>query len=145
MAAPLPVYSAETLAWLTAPELLALLRGDEDRVPRNVIDECAQRGDEMVCALEELTGEDRFWCDEPPLEEWWLRLHAVMILGLVASEKAGSLLVSFMRRMERAGDENLQDWLSGYWPALFRNKAQAIVPALRELAHDRGVDWYMRI
>jgi len=142
---PLPAYAAETLAALAVPDLIRLIRGDEDRVPRSVIDECARRGEEMVGALEALAGAERFWDEEPPLGEWWLRVHAAMILGLIASERAGLLLVSLMRRMEQAGDDNLEDWLSGYWPALFRNKPQAAVPPLRELAHDRSVDWYIRI
>jgi SEC-C motif/Protein of unknown function (DUF2384) len=142
---PLPAYAAETLSALAIPDLIRLMKGDEDRVPRSVIDECARRGEEMVGALETLAGAERFWDEEPPLGEWWLRVHAAMILGLVASERAGLLLVSLMRRMESAGDDNLEDWLSGYWPALFRNKPEAVVPPLRELAHDRSVDWYMRI
>jgi len=145
MSPPLPAYSAETLSALAVPDLIRLMRGDEDRVPREVIDECARRGEEMVGALEALAGAERFWDEEPPLGEWWLRVHAAMILGLVASERAGLLLVSLMRRMARAEDDNLEDWLSGYWPALFRNKSEAVVPPLRELAQDRGVDWYMRI
>jgi hypothetical protein len=47
--------------------------------------------------------------------------------------------------MEQARDKNLQDWLSGYWPALFRNKPDGVEPLLRELAQDRGIEWYMRI
>ncbi|HJS76234.1 MAG TPA: SEC-C metal-binding domain-containing protein [Burkholderiales bacterium] len=121
------------------------MRGDEDRVPRSVIDECARRGEEMVGALEEMAGAEHFWKERADLGDWWLRLHAAMILGLVPSERAGLLLVSLMRRIERAGDDNLEDWLSGYWPALFRNKPEAVVPPLRELAQDRNVDWYMRI
>jgi hypothetical protein len=142
---PLPAYAAETLSCLAVPELIQFLTRDEDRVPRNVIDVCARRGEEMAGALEALAGAERFWDEQRPLGEWWLRLHAAMILGLIASERAGLLLVSLMRRMERAGDDNLEGWLSGYWPALFRNKPAAVVPPLRELAQDRSVDWYMRI
>ncbi|MCI0652578.1 MAG: SEC-C domain-containing protein [Planctomycetes bacterium] len=145
MTTPPPAYAAEELSGLAAPRLLDLLRGDEDRVPRNVIEECARRGDEMVRAFQEIARDERFWREGAPLGEWWLRLHAVMILGLVPSEDAGLLLVSLMRRMERAEDENLQDWLSGYWPALFRDKPAAVLAALRELARDRRIDWYMRI
>jgi uncharacterized protein YecA (UPF0149 family) len=141
---PLPAYAAETLCGLAVPELIRLLTRDEDRVPRNVIDECARRGEEMVRALEELARGERFWGENLPLGEWWLRLHAAMILGLIASERAGLLLVSLMRAMGRAPDEALEDWLSGYWPALFRNKPEAVAPPLRELAQERGVDWFMR-
>jgi hypothetical protein len=92
-----------------------------------------------------LVASDEFWKGDAGVGEWWLRLHIAMILGLISSERAGSSLVALMRRIEQAQDENLQDWLSGYWPALFCNKSDAIEPPLRDLAQDRGVRWYMRI
>jgi hypothetical protein len=144
MTPPLPAYAAETLSRLSIPELIRLMVRDEDRVPRSVIDECASRGEEMVQALGELVADERFWEEAPALGMWWLRLHAAMILGLIASERAGLLLVSLMRLVERAQDENLEDWLSGHWPALFRNKPEAVVPSLRELAQDRDFDWFAR-
>jgi hypothetical protein len=141
----LPVYAAGELAGLDPEELLNLLIRNEDRVPRALIDECARRGEAMVERFATLLERDEFWNGEAAAGEWWLRLHAAMILGLIPGERAGSLLVALMRRMDQAGDHNLQDWLSGYWPALFRNKPDGVEPLLRELAQDRGIDWYMRI
>jgi SEC-C motif len=143
--APLPVYAAEELAGLDLEGLLGLLIHNEDRVPRTLVDECARRGEGMVERLAKFVEPDEFWNDDAPDGQWWLRLHAAMILGLIPGERAGSLLVALMRRIEQAQDENLQDWLSGYWPALFHNKPDGVEPLLRELAQDRGIDWYMRI
>jgi hypothetical protein len=143
--APLPVYAAEDLAGLDLEGLLDLLIRNEDRVPRALVDECARRGEGMVERFATLVERDEFWKDNAAVGEWWLRLHAAMILGLIPGERAGSLLVALMRLIEQARDENLQDWLSGYWPALFRNKPDGVEPLLRELAQDRGIDWYMRI
>ena len=42
------------------------------------------------------------------------------------------------------GDDNLQDWFAGYWPALFANKPQPSIDAVRELAGDRALYWYIR-
>lgn len=140
--AALPSYPEERLAGLEPAALIDLMLGDEDRVPRGVIDACARRGDAMVAALQDLA--ERPWPDEEPSGAWWLRLHAVMILGLIPSENAGLLLVRLMRRMAEAGDDNLQDWLSGDWPALFANKPDTVLPALRELCTDRALDWYIR-
>jgi hypothetical protein len=39
----LPVYTNDELANLSLPDLMVLIIGDEDRVPRNVIEECARR------------------------------------------------------------------------------------------------------
>ena len=143
--APLPVYSAESLARLEPRELIGLITGDEDRVPRNVIDECARRGEEMVLALEHLCGDDRTSTGEESHGEWWLPLHAVYILGLIASQEAGLLIVRLVRRMTLEGDGDLRDWLTGYWPALFRNKPESALDAVRELCLDRALHWYARI
>jgi hypothetical protein len=143
--APLPVYAAEELAGLDLEGLLDLLIRNEDRVPRALVDECARRGQGMVERIATLVERDEFWKGNAAVGEWWLRLHAAMILGLIPGERAGSLLVALMRRIEQARDENLQDWLSGYWPALFHNKPDGVEPLLRELAQDRRIDWYMRI
>ena len=140
----LPAYSDETLAKLSLSELIALLISDEDRVPRNVIDECAQRGEEMVERFGGLLEDERYWKVETAPGEWWLLLHAVMSLGLIGGERAGLLLVKFMRRMAQAQDDSLQEWLSGDWPALFRNKPAGILPALRAVCEDRNLDWYIR-
>ena len=140
----LPAYSNEELAQLSLAGLFDLLIVNEDRVPRNVIDECARRGDAIVEHLDTLLRDEGFWREGVARREWWLRLHAVMILGLIPGERAGSLLVECMRRMARVGDENLQDWVSGYWPTLFRNKPRDVLPALRALSEDRSLDWYIR-
>lgn len=140
----LPAYSDETLGRLAIDALIDILIRDEDRVPRNVIDECARRGEEMVARLSGLVERGRGWHPRATPSEWWLLLHAVMILGLIASESAGLLLVRFMRRMVQAQDDDLQDWLSGKWPALFQNKSPAAAQAARELCMDRKLDWYMR-
>ena len=143
--APLPVYATEELVGLDLEGLLDLLIRNEDRVPRALIDECARRGEAMVERLAKFVEPDEFWNDDAPDGQWWLRLHTAMILGLIPGDRAGSLLVALMRRIEQARDENLQDWLSGYWPALFHNKPDGVELLLRELAQDRGMYWYMRI
>ncbi len=141
---PLPAYSNETLTRLSPTELIDLLISNEDRVPRNVIDECVRRGDEIVERLGGLLEDGRSWKEEAARGEWWLLLHAVMILGLMRAERAGLLLVEFMRRMAQEQDDNLQGWFSGDWPALFRNKPAGILPVLRAFCEDRNLGWYIR-
>ena len=144
---PLPDYTAEELAELSPAKLTDIIIEDEDRVPRNVIDECAQRGVAMTEYLQQLHEDDFLWSLDDGLDDdgvWWLRLHAVMILGLIPSERAGLLLVELMRRMSLEEDDNLQGWLAGYWTALFRNKPESVQPALVKLCEDRMLDWYIR-
>ena len=142
-ATALPCYSDEFLARLGPAALVELMRGDHDRVPRSVIDACVGHGDDMTAALQGIA--EQPWTESEAPGDWWLRLHAVMILGMMPSERAGLLLVRFMRLMEEADDADLQDWLSGYWPALFANKPDAVLPALHELCGDRLLDWYIRV
>ena len=141
----LPACTAEELAELSPFGLTDLIIENEDRVPRNVIDECVRRGEDMVGHLRILHEDDFLWSPEEGDGIWWLRLHTAMILGLIPSERAGLLLVELMRRMSEEDDDNLQGWLSGYWPALFRNKPESVQPALRKLSEDGGMDWYIRV
>ena len=97
----------------------------------------------MVEKLSYLIEDNMNWSDVSS-GEWWLKLHAVMILGLIPTERAGMLLVKFMRRMAREKDHDLPDWLAGYWPALFRNIPESVLPVLRDLAEDYAVGWYIR-
>ena len=139
----LPYFANEELAILDLPGLIDLLIANEDRAPRNVIDECARRGDTMVNHLSRLADDSRDWYGKSS-GEWWLKLHAVMILGLIPTEPAGLLMLKFMRRMSLEEDHDLQDWLASCWPALFHNKPESVQPALRALCEDRAVDWYIR-
>ena len=141
----LPTYPGKGLAELSPAELIDTVIEDEDRVPRNIIDECARRGDEMTEHLGRLHDDDFIWSPEEDDGVWWLRHHAVMILGLIPSEQAGLLLVEIMRRMSLEDDDNLQGWIAGYWPALFLNKPDSVLPALRSLCEDRDMDWYIRV
>lgn len=141
----LPHYTDIELAALDAQPLIARLREHEDRVPRNLIDTCAARGDSMVTALADYLDSPAFWNDEVDAGDWWLRLHTAMILGLIASEQAGQLLVDLMRRLDATHDDNTQDWLAGNWPALFANKPVTMADALRALAEDRACDPYIRV
>ena len=135
----------ENLAQWGADELLALLVASEDRAPRAAIEECACRGITMVERLTALVERKEFWDEDSSGGTWWMRLHVAMILGLIPDEGAGRLLVHLMERLERAGDDDAQDWLAGYWPSLMRNKPAACDPLLLELAMRRECDWYMRI
>lgn len=136
--------TAEELAQYSIAELVERLIVDEDRAPRDLIDECARRGDAMVDALKAKLDElDEHKEDLSP-GEWWLTLHAAMICGLVATESAALFLVDIMRRLDRDESDDMQDWLAGYWPALVRNKPATVVAALKDLSCDPRCDWYMR-
>jgi len=143
LAIELPQYETNILRTWTNEELIKNMIHDEDRVPRNVIDECARRGEQMLPTLAPIAAPN----DELENEtsgHWWLRLHTVMILGLIPGEAAGLLLLEFIRSMCLEEDENLQEWLSSCWPALMRNKPAPVIALLRDMCMDKNIDYFMR-
>ena len=144
MTPTLPTYPADALRGHTVAELVRLLARDEDRAPRNLIDEAASRGDEMTAALNDLLEKDYYWEGDQSDGEWWRLFHAVMILGLMTSRSAGELLVRFMRRIDQAEDDMLEEWLSAWWPRLFTNKPKDVLVPLQALADDPEAGWYAR-
>ena len=145
MNSPQPSKARERFADKTPAELVRLLIRSEDRVERALIDECAGRGDAMLDELATILDKDYYWGDDLGEGEWWLRLHAVMILGLMPDERAGELLVAYMRRMDGAYDGDLQEWFDGYWPAFFRNKPAGVAASLTAFGEDRERGWPMRV
>lgn len=143
--AALPAYTGTALAGMDATTLIAHLREHADRAPRDLMDACAGRGDAMVEALERLLDAPAFWADDTEDGDWWLRLHTAMILGLIPTEAAGRQLVELMRKLDAADDEDTQDRLADYWPALFANKPAALSHPLRALMEDRSLDGYIRV
>jgi len=139
----IPEFDDATLAACTPAELIDIMIEHEDRVPRQVIDACVRRGEQMLEVLTPIAQPN----DELEAENigyWWLRLHAVMILGLIPGERAGLMLVEFVLGMSREEDGDLQDWLAGYWPALLHNKPESVVLPLRDICMDKKADWYLR-
>lgn len=43
-----------------------------------------------------------------------------MILGLMSGERAGRLLCDYFFAIVTGDEDDLQDWLAGYWPAIMR-------------------------
>ena len=71
----LPAYTDEHLARLGPAELIDRLIADEDRVPRNLIEECARRGEAMTDRLGALPEDHRYWSATTTRGDWWLLLH----------------------------------------------------------------------
>jgi hypothetical protein len=144
LAEALPTHSRDDLERMSVDALVRALIAEEDRASRELIDECARRGEQMLNALQGVLDKDYYWSDDQTDGEWWVRFHAVMVLGLLSDERAGELLAAYMRRIDQAEDDTLAEWLSGDWPFLFRNKTPATFAAVRALAEDRSMTGYTR-
>jgi len=64
---------------LTEEQLIELLHTGEDRVTREVVDECVARGERMLWRLTDLCREERSWTQTGPA--FWAPVHATFILG----------------------------------------------------------------
>jgi len=141
----LPRYAPDDLRELTEKDLFALLLGHEDRVPMEIIKECAAREDAMVPLLHQHLKNEANWSADADLRDWWALLHAVMVLGLITGEASAAALLEGFRRINSDDENDLADWFAGYWPALFRNKSQFSTASLRAIADDPSLRWYPRL
>lgn len=136
----LPEYTKQELQTYDCDQLLKIMIVDEDRVPRLLIDECVDRGLPM---LEALSG---FLKKKPHQEtdgEWWLKLHMIMIIGLMSSEQAGIILIECIEAM-RTNDDDLEEWFSGHWPAITKNKPTKIIEKIKTQCNDKTTPWFLR-
>ncbi|MFZ1222772.1 MAG: SEC-C metal-binding domain-containing protein [Dokdonella sp.] len=137
-------HKRDGVAEMVVDDLLATLIEYEDRAPREFIDECARHGRAMVDALDAHVGPAADWSMCASEGHWWMRIHAAFILGLMEEEAAGQQLVHLMRRLAADPDDEVQDWLAGHWPALFRNKPDSIFADVEALAWEHHAHPYMR-
>lgn len=133
--------SEPSLSLYATVRLLATLG---DSVPSELIGSLPDFGDDMESELISILNDDLSWERDPYDERYWLPLHAIMGLGLFATERAGIALAEALQRTSR-NESELVDWVSGFWPALLRNKPDAALRAFERLLHDRQSDEYARI
>jgi yecA family protein len=138
-------FSADELATLTDAELMALLTGMRDTLPRGAVDECVRRAPAMLPVLAGYLADDENWGADVPTERWWALLHCILILGAMQGEQAGAALLGVFPRMQEYPEDDLWDWVAEGWPALFRGKGEQCLHGLRDIAADRSYDWYPRV
>lgn len=141
---PLPVYSVDALARMDEQALLAVISSNEDRLPLEVVQECARRASAMVPLLSAMIENDANWQEDASDDIFWTLMHAIFILGLIPGEASANALLEGFRRINFDSNNNFTDWFSGNWPALCRNKIGYIRAPMREIALDRQLGWYPR-
>jgi hypothetical protein len=125
-------------------ELIELLEAMGDSVPRELIDAAALRGADMEARLIAIIKDEARWHYDSDEAGYWLPLHAVMILGLRESQAAGLALAEALQMCTQSASD-LGDWFAGFWPALLRNKPDAISRAFQTLFRTRADYEYCRI
>jgi len=123
--------------YLSDDKLTDLLFTEGDRLERAAVDEFVRRGG-MVPRLGKIVSDPYNWNE--PLPAWWAAVHAVYILGAVASEAAVLPLLRALRYAEAS--EN--DWVTEDLPSIFGKVGLPAVEGLRRIAGDETSGWYAR-
>jgi hypothetical protein len=140
----LPYYPQNELTGLDVEQLADILVLDEDRVPRNVIDECARRGDHMVECLQDYIDTASASSPAGDLRDLWFMIHCGMILGLIPTANAKTSLAALLRVVTAKADGAVKDWLHTAWPAFFRNKPSGVLDEVKAVAENRELQWTNR-
>ena len=140
----LPSFTPQELGRQTDDELMSIILALGDMLPREVVDEAIRRGQPMASRLHGHLKTSHHWTNEAEGTDWWGLLHAIFILGYVSGEDATQGLAHAINRMDSEPDNDLWDWIAGYWPVLFRNKRAQAAQPLAAIATDRTLDWYPR-
>lgn len=118
--------------------LIELLFTEEDRLPREAVDEFVSRGERMVDKLAELIADSYCWNDST--DEWWMAIHTTFILGAIGTS---STILPLLKALRYASAYDC-DWVTNALPSIFRNVGAKALEGLKTIALDRTSDWYLR-
>jgi hypothetical protein len=119
-------------------ELTDLLYTEEDRLPREVVDEFIRRRESMVKPLSDIVSEQDNWTRDIP--EWWATVHAAFILGAIGGKEVVIPLLRGARWAVAYGC----DWVTERLPSIFGKVGVVAIDDLKKVAKDMTSDWYTR-
>ncbi|RPH37732.1 MAG: hypothetical protein EHM91_14680 [Planctomycetota bacterium] len=123
----------------TEDQLIELLHTEEDRVTREVVDECVSRGERMLWRLIDLCREERSWMQTGPA--YWAPVHATFILG--AFEDARSLM-GLLASLRWSAKYDV-DWVYGKLPSIIGRIGRPAILPLKARVVDRDAGELDRI
>jgi hypothetical protein len=116
----------------TDRELLELLRTEEDRLPRSIVDEFVRRGAALAEPLARICREERFWRESGPAA--WVPVHASFILGAIGGDLALPALSAALSWAARTPVHAVTDAL----PSIFGSRGRAATAPLKMRILDPG-------
>jgi hypothetical protein len=119
-------------------ELVDLLAMEEDRLPREVVDEFVRRGESCIEELTEIVEDEQQWVTDDG--SWWAIVHAVYILGAIGGEKACPPLL----RALVLTDQYDVDWIADEMPSILGNLPSSVANDLRKMVEMPVLGWYAR-
>ena len=117
---------------LTDADLLRLLETEEDRLPREAVDEFVRRAERMVEPLMAICRDETAWQKEDGAP--WAAVHAAFILGAVGGAR---VLPGLLDALVHAQAENV-DWVTEELPTIFGSIGPAAVDGLMGIVSDEG-------
>ncbi len=123
---------------LSDNDLISLLYTEEDRLPREAIDEFVQRGERMVKPLAEIVSDEKSWYRIIP--EGWAIYHAVYILGAIGTSSTIEALLLALR----FSDESDNILIHTDLPSIFGRIGPPALKGLWKTATDETLRWNTR-
>jgi len=130
--------NGEGLRRLANEELVDLLFREEDRLPRQVIDEVIGRGGEMVPLLADIVMDRLAWTEGLP--DWWAPVHATYALGSMGSPETLTPLLASLRWSDAYDNE----WVTEDLPSILGALGDISYAALKDVVLDRAAGWSAR-
>jgi hypothetical protein len=118
---------------LTDADLLRLLETEDDRLPREAVDEFVRRGDRMIEPLTAICRDERRW--KSPEDGSWVPVHATFILGAIGGEDVLPGLLDALVHAAQHEYATVTDDL----PDIFARLGPAALPGLRRLLSDTAL------
>lgn len=123
---------------LSDEALLDLLFTEEDRIPREAVDEFEARGARMVEPLAGLVANSKSWRAELPV--YWAPIHATYILGAIGGT---DVVPALIHALEHAQEQDC-DWVTGEIPSIIGRIGAPARRPLITLLNDRSRSPYLR-
>jgi hypothetical protein len=111
--------------------LIDLLFTEEDRLPREAVDEIVARSTRLTVSLIAIIIAPRTWT--APLPGWWAAVHATFILAAIDDPVGDAALLSALRD----ADARNNDWILGAMPAVLGARGARLRPTLLGILANR--------
>ena len=124
-------FAGISLHRLTEDQLIEFLRGSEDTITRDLVDEYVARGERMVWKLTDLCRDERSWMQGGAA--FWAPVHATFILGAFEDSRALMGLLAALRWSAKYD----VDWVYERLPAIIGRIGRPAILPLKARVADR--------
>ena len=123
---------------MSSDELMGTLFTNEDRLPREAVDEFIWRARELVPVLASIVSDSFYWNEFVPRR--WAVVHAVYLLGAIGTPETVLPLLKSLRY----ADACESNWVTQELPSIFGRIGSSAIEGLRKIAGDVTSGWLSR-